>query len=239
MVGNEVYSVNLTCGYCKKSAINKRVSCENCKAIFHTSCSSKKSKKCCDKQSFLFEEESVVSDSQSTLNISPLKMQNDNLEEINIKLSENIILLNEKIKKLEAENTNLNNALSKQHSKISYIPDENLINKIVKSVQATFESSFKLLRDEVNNLKTELNKESKGKLIKSSQDTKNINSQKTQQLSEHKPVSPKQYSQILNTKMPKQNELNISNKNSQNNIHEDENTGAPQTSKEQQDAIAP
>lgn len=236
MVGNENTVVNLDCGFCKKPAVNKRVICMNCKTTFHTSCASKKVKKCCEKQNF-FEEESEVTAKQDVSSVSSksnlYKIENENLRQINEELKENIAILTMKIGKLEAENSILKEVSNKHSNTNTQDSEEELINKIVNRVKVTFVSSFKLLSDEIHDLKTKLNKDNENKVPKkTNQDPKNVNIQKTRTSTIQNPVTPKQYSQILKIKSP-QHKLSIP-ENTQCIIDEYENFKPSQTNQTQE-----
>lgn len=207
------------CGFCKKPVVLKKVKCINCETYFHKSCSTKKTKKCCDKQSF--EEDNLQIETQGEMEVltdsiieESISRENELLKEINKELKEHIKLLKDKVKYLETENDNLKENLKEKHesSTATYRNDiQKEITEAIKNAQTCLlENKFKCLSSEIDNLKIKMNELNvNGNGRKNYQQQKNDNKQKPL-----KPVTPKQiFSTTTNHKpvTPKQNTSDLEN----------------------------
>ena len=153
MEGNECASVSAeSCGFCKKSAVNKKVKCANCSTVFHTSCYKKnKNKKCCDKPNYFIENQPEIimeGEIEETLN-DPLieqstSWENKFLKDMNKELRENNRLLKEKIEELKIENAHLKNS----HNEIQKCLDQDkhaMMNNVIGQLTSLFENIFTTL----------------------------------------------------------------------------------------------
>lgn len=213
---SDMFSGN--CGFCKKPAKNKKLQCSNCMQIFHTSCSSKKSWKCCDKQSYSEEKmlqpsEDIESENLSDSSIDKsVASENRILKEINSDLRVNIKQLKEKILNLEMDNLDLKEALSKKQDKI-LTTQEDITRIISETIKIELQNSVKSFKSEINSLNQRINKLSDINLKNTTKNHKHILSStekplstSTLKTSDKIPVSPKQCSPQLITASPNQNQ---------------------------------
>lgn len=208
-------NLGVSCGFCKKPAINKKVKCTNCMQVFHSSCSIKKTKKCCDKQSYLEEQKTLSTDEtelntlSDELNVKPVTNEIQILKGMNSDLRVNIKLLKEKIANLEEENFNLKEEINKNQEQIPTSQDT-IIKLINKTIKIELENNLKPFKTEINNLNKKINKleeiNLKSTIKKPTNKLPTADKQQSTLTAMNKiPVSPKQYSQQLISRLPKQN----------------------------------
>lgn len=183
---------------------------------FHTSCSIKKTKKCCDKQFYLEENKTLPADETQSdilngeLIKKPVAWENQILKEMNSDLRANIQLLKEKITHLEMENFNLKEVINKKQEQTP-TAQESIIKQITETIKSELDNSLKLVKAEINNLNQKINKLDINLKSTTKKSNNNLSTTDKKQLTstvEDKiPVTPKQYSQQLITGLPKQNIL--------------------------------
>lgn len=206
MADDEGVNLNVLCSFCKKPAVNKKVKCLNCLAVFHNSCSNKKTKKCCDKQDYIEEKIIEITEDHDSLDLSSdeksFAWENKVLKDMNIDLRENIKLLKEKIGNLETENRKLKELVGKEKQE-TLNSNEELIN-IIHIMKIKFENNFESLAGKINSLDLKINKISNDKTKKDIP----INSSNTKTLSAIKQQTHRDKSMVMpgqsNAGSPKQ-----------------------------------
>lgn len=161
MADSEGECLNVVCSFCKKPAVNKKVKCIYCSTVFHKSCSTKKTKKCCDKQ--FYEEEKTKETMEELITLDDclieksIILENNLLKDMNNDLRENIKLLKEKIEKLESENLELKVAVNNGTDSQTFNSHENITETICETLKIHFENKFKSLTEKLNFMDIKIN----------------------------------------------------------------------------------